>query len=245
MLVPLITFICMGECQLCTPSLAPVVLSHILHSRIYSMLDCSCLLDVFVQCMTYPFTRSCMLCWYDSRLYAGKAREKACLQTLTVLHVPGDPLQKDDLDTKLDMHRSPPATTQSASHAMQSLVRQADKTSLHTGKQTGKQLLGSICPEHNCAHECKPSISHLRRLLATAHKTACMHARLMAPVSCRYKCVIVLCDSQWCDPDLDSSNGIQMGLRDMLRIDSMLMMVQLNIRVLLEVGAPTPATRAP
>ena len=47
--------------------------------------------------------------------------------------------------------------------------------------------------------------------------------------------MIVLCDSQWCDPDLDSSNGIQMGLRDMLRIDSMLMMVQLNIRVLLEV----------
>ena len=53
---------------------------------------------------------------------------------------------------------------------------------------------------------------------------------------CRYKCVIVLCDSQWCDPDMDSSNGIQMGLRDMLRIDSMLMMVQLNIRVLLEVS---------
>ena len=38
-------------------------------------------------------------------LCAGKAREKACLQTLTVLHVPGDPLQKDDLDTKLDMQR--------------------------------------------------------------------------------------------------------------------------------------------
>lgn len=36
---------------------------------------------------------------------AGKAREKACLQTLTVLHVPGDPLQKDDLDTKIDMRR--------------------------------------------------------------------------------------------------------------------------------------------
>lgn len=46
----------------------------------------------------------------------------------------------------------------------------------------------------------------------------------------------MLCDSQWCDPDMDSSNGIQMGLRDMLRIDSMLMMVQLNIRVLLEVS---------
>lgn len=52
----------------------------------------------------------------------------------------------------------------------------------------------------------------------------------------RYKCVIVLCDSQWCDPDLDSTNGIQMGLRDMLRVDAMLMMVQLNIRMLLEVG---------
>lgn len=61
------------------------------------------------------------------------------------------------------------------------------------------------------------------------------------PLSCRYKCVIILCDSQWCDPDLDSSNGIQMGLRDMLRIDSMLMMVQLNIRVLLEVGLPQPS----
>lgn len=59
----------------------------------------------------------------------------------------------------------------------------------------------------------------------------------LATWPCRYKCVIVLCDSQWCDPDLDSSNGIQMNsLRDMLRIDSMLMMVQLNIRVLLEVS---------
>ena len=60
---------------------------------------------------------------------------------------------------------------------------------------------------------------------------------LEARHACRYKCVIVLCDSQWCDPDLDSSNGIQMGLRDMLRIDSMLMMVQLNVRMLLEVIA--------
>ena len=43
---------------------------------------------------------------FSNLLHAGKAREKACLQTLTVLHVPGDPLQKDDLDTKLDMRRS-------------------------------------------------------------------------------------------------------------------------------------------
>ncbi len=42
---------------------------------------------------------------FDSRLHAGKAREKASLQTLTVLHVPGDPLQKDDLDSKLDILR--------------------------------------------------------------------------------------------------------------------------------------------
>ena len=64
----------------------------------------------------------------------------------------------------------------------------------------------------------------------------CMHCSVCL-AGCRYKCVIVLCDSQWCDPDLDSSNGIQMGLRDMLRIDSMLMMVQLNVRLLLEVTA--------
>ena len=61
----------------------------------------------------------------------------------------------------------------------------------------------------------------------------------------RYKCVIILCDSQWSDPDLDSSNGIQMGLRDMLRIDSMLMMVQLNIRVLLEVCLNLLSTHLP
>ncbi len=42
---------------------------------------------------------------FDSCLHAGKAREKASLQTLTVLHVPGDPLQKDDLDSKLDVLR--------------------------------------------------------------------------------------------------------------------------------------------
>lgn len=42
---------------------------------------------------------------WDSFWCAGKAREKACLQTLTVLHVPGDPLQKDDLDSKLDILR--------------------------------------------------------------------------------------------------------------------------------------------
>ncbi len=42
---------------------------------------------------------------FDSCLHAGKAREKASLQTLTVLHVPGDPLQKDDLDSKLNILR--------------------------------------------------------------------------------------------------------------------------------------------
>lgn len=54
--------------------------------------------------------------------------------------------------------------------------------------------------------------------------------------ACRYKCAIILCDGRWVDPDLDSSNGIQMReAKDMLRFDSMLMLVQLNIRKLLEV----------
>lgn len=53
----------------------------------------------------------------------------------------------------------------------------------------------------------------------------------------RYKCVIVMCDQQWLDPDLDARNGIMMAKqKDMLRLDSMIMMVQLNVRDLLEVS---------
>lgn len=52
----------------------------------------------------------------------------------------------------------------------------------------------------------------------------------------RYKCVIILCDQVWLDPDLDARNGILMtNEEDMLRLDSKLMMAQLNVRVLLEV----------
>lgn len=40
----------------------------------------------------------------------------------------------------------------------------------------------------------------------------------------------------WLDPDLDARNGILMAEEsDMLRLDSMIMMVQLGIRQLLEV----------
>lgn len=55
----------------------------------------------------------------------------------------------------------------------------------------------------------------------------------------RYKCVIVLCDQMWLDPDLDARNGILMqDESDMLRLDSMIMSVQLSIRQLLEVRNP-------
>ena len=53
-----------------------------------------------------------------------------------------------------------------------------------------------------------------------------------------YKCAIVLCDQSWLDPDLDLSNGLQLRSQsDMLRLDSLVMAVQLNIRKLLEVRA--------
>ncbi|KAL6749116.1 hypothetical protein V8C86DRAFT_3032280 [Haematococcus lacustris] len=52
-----------------------------------------------------------------------------------------------------------------------------------------------------------------------------------------FKCAIVLCDDKWIDPDQDSANGIdELRQRDMLRLDAMVMMVQLNIRKVLDDG---------
>lgn len=48
--------------------------------------------------------------------------------------------------------------------------------------------------------------------------------------------MIVICDQVWLDPDLDARNGILLtNEEDMLRLDSKIMMVQLNVRALLEV----------
>lgn len=48
-------------------------------------------------------------------------------------------------------------------------------------------------------------------------------------------CAIVLCDERWVDPDMDDSNGVDsLDERDVLRLDSLVMVVQLNIRKLLE-----------
>ena len=48
--------------------------------------------------------------------------------------------------------------------------------------------------------------------------------------------MIVICDQVWLDPDLDARNGILLTTEeDMLRLDSKIMMVQLNVRALLEV----------
>ena len=46
----------------------------------------------------------------------------------------------------------------------------------------------------------------------------------------------MLCDALWADPDKDSSNGIDVRVQlDFLRLDSMIMMVQLNIREIISV----------
>ena len=46
----------------------------------------------------------------------------------------------------------------------------------------------------------------------------------------------MLCDLAWLDPDMKVSNGISATeQRDMLRLDAMIMMVQMNIRKLIDV----------
>ena len=112
-------------------------------------------------------------------------------------------------------------------------------------KEVPADICHSICSMHvvPCMSRAHHELGNILLLFGTEYllcnvpvqPIAIMVQLLMLASTSRYKCVIILCDSQWCDPDMDSSNGIQMGLRDMLRIDSMLMMVQLNIRVLLEV----------
>lgn len=49
-----------------------------------------------------------------------------------------------------------------------------------------------------------------------------------------YACAMCLCDQKWVDPDADASNGVDfLEQRDMLRLDSMLLLVQLHIRTAL------------
>lgn len=47
----------------------------------------------------------------------------------------------------------------------------------------------------------------------------------------------MLCDQSWIDPDLDDTNGIQVReQRDMLRLESQILLVQLHIRKSLTVS---------
>ena len=49
-----------------------------------------------------------------------------------------------------------------------------------------------------------------------------------------YSCAMCLCDNKWVDPDSDSTNGVDfLEQSDMLRLDSMLLLVQLHIRTAL------------
>ena len=67
-------------------------------------------------------------------------------------------------------------------------------------------------------------------------------ARALAAELPRYGCAIVLCDAVWLDPDRDGGNGIEMReQQDFLRLDAMVLMVQLNLRQMLAVRAPPPA----
>lgn len=60
----------------------------------------------------------------------------------------------------------------------------------------------------------------------------------------RFNSAIVLCDAAWVDPDQNAANGIALRTKDdMLRLDSMVMNVQLSIRKLL-VRARLPSSRS-
>lgn len=56
----------------------------------------------------------------------------------------------------------------------------------------------------------------------------------------RFKCAVVLCDMKWLDPDMEEANGISATEQsDMLRLDALVLMVQLNVRKLIAVrGSP-------
>ena len=80
-------------------------------------------------------------------------------------------------------------------------------------------------------HGCK-----LRQVEVCGSETT-QHAR-------RFKCCIILCDLAWLDPDMKVSNGISATeQRDMLRLDAMIMMVQMNIRKLINVRADSRQLR--
>ena len=91
------------------------------------------------------------------------------------------------------------------------------------------------CPAQEPGRLKPVSLGVLQEPCAASLPQGCPPCRWLC--CCRFKCCIILCDSRWVDPDLDSTNGIQMRLAaDMLRFDSMLLMVQLNVRKLLEVS---------
>lgn len=49
---------------------------------------------------------------------------------------------------------------------------------------------------------------------------------------------MVLCDMKWLDPDMEEANGISATEQsDMLRLDALVLMVQLNVRKLIAVRA--------
>lgn len=55
-----------------------------------------------------------------------------------------------------------------------------------------------------------------------------------------YRCVLVMCDFAWLDPDGNAGNGVEHALqRDFLRIDSMVMLTQLAVRHIMAAAGST------
>lgn len=59
-----------------------------------------------------------------------------------------------------------------------------------------------------------------------------------------FRCALVLCDELWVDPDKDDANGIDsLDEPSVLRLDSLVMVAQLNIRKLLEDSRLPPISK--
>ena len=131
------------------------------------------------------------------------------LRNVEVQWIYGNPLDYDDLSAKIDVTRS--------AHSQFGLIRAAAATC--------SPIYYTRSPywPAGASLSCRFKLNHLISLSM-----------------CRYSTAIVLCDQSWIDPDLDDTNGIQVReQRDMLRLESQILLVQLHIRKSLTVSSPS------
>jgi hypothetical protein len=147
---------------------------------------------------------------------------------MDVQYIPGNPLDYDELTAKIDVTRYEPYSTIEAGSPLMLLSGLFQRACfaealswcwsskllrIKAGVQSGTL---SLQPTYrSCALTCPRICSALKESM----------------LCCSFTTAIVLCDQSWVDPDLDDTNGIQVReQRDMLRLESQILLVQLHIR---------------